>query len=834
MEYSKYQKAIFEEYINTNNNIVIEAVPGCLGISTPILMYDGSLKKVQDIKVGDKVMGLDSTPRNVLSVNNGIDDLYKIIPRKGDSFICNSKHILTLHSKIINRSMKIYKNTKHSSPIVDKELMPLYKKGKVSLENGNYSNYKLQRYSVEFKEKKLNIDPYILGLWLAEGTKQNGSLSFSICGDDIELIDFLMNLKIDDLIPKKTKEDGNCFRIDITNQKCRSNKLRNEFSRCIEGENIFIPKDYLINSRENRLQLLAGLLDGDGYLGNNCFEITTKFNQLNEDILFLCRSLGLAAYSNKKTAEIKKINFKGEYNRISISGDVSMIPNKLKRKKGKKRKQIKNVLRTGFRIEKIGKGDWYGFSVDGDNRFLLGDFTVTHNSGKTFTLLELLKRTPTYKKSIFLAFNKSIAAELKYKVPEYTDVSTIHSLGYKVLRNNVKTKFKVTEYKNWILFKGDLSKKKFKDEKEKNIYKFTISKIVDLYKMNLCKSKEDLMEIMESYSIPFGDDEVKDSLKLIEILNKYNNSYHSEFMIDFTDMLYLTVKLVDPKYYPKYDVVLCDESQDLNRVQQFIIENITKKNGRRVFVGDSKQSIYLFQGANKEIFNELKTKEKTTELPLSVSYRCAKNIVNEANKVFDVIKPFDKNIDGVVRYGDLSEVENGDFIICRNNLPLIEAWISLTLKGKKAHIMGKDFSIFLNKIIKKVSDLNKDEVEIAFEDMLNKKEESLKEKGIKNPKNNEAYNALQESISISKILSNYFGSYKEVENKINDIFSDENIGTTLCTIHKSKGLEADRVFILSVDLIPSKYAQTQQELYAEYCLKYVGITRAKKELVYLD
>jgi predicted PilT family ATPase len=139
-------------------------------------------------------------------------------------------------------------------------------------------------------------------------------------------------------------------------------------------QNKHIPDVYRINDRETRLEVLAGLIDTDGYLCFNCYEICTKYEMLKNDILYLARSLGFAAYSSQKMVKDKK------YHRIRISGEISLIPTKVKRKIGHERQQTKNVLRVGLELEEAGYGEYYGFELDKDGLYCLGDFTVTHNS----------------------------------------------------------------------------------------------------------------------------------------------------------------------------------------------------------------------------------------------------------------------------------------------------------------------------------------------------------------------------------------------------------------------------------------------------------------------
>jgi SpoVK/Ycf46/Vps4 family AAA+-type ATPase len=156
-------------------------------------------------------------------------------------------------------------------------------------------------------------------------------------------------------------------------------------------DNKHIPKLYLTSSRTDRLELLAGLIDTDGSLSEGGFEITQKSNVIAEDILFLARSLGYAAYS-QKSLKSSQNGTEGEYNRVFISGDLSEVPVRLERKKARERKQIKSVLRTGFNVEVLGVDNYYGFTLDSDHLYLTKDFTIHHNTGKTTIIAESARK----------------------------------------------------------------------------------------------------------------------------------------------------------------------------------------------------------------------------------------------------------------------------------------------------------------------------------------------------------------------------------------------------------------------------------------------------------
>lgn len=834
MEWSKYQLAIFDAYENTNKNIVVEATAGCLGKDTPILMYDGSIKPVQDIRVGDKVMGVDSTPRNVLSVSTGIDKLYKIKPVKGDSWICNSQHLLTVYDQNIARNNKVKKEENQLNPLVDYPISKILKRP-VEKTTGAKMKLQLQRTGVDFPEQELPLDPYFVGLWIVEGSKNKNDVSnFSINENDTVLINYLENFKFEGekVSVHKRKERG-CYGINVKLRKGRINPIRailKNFAK--EKGRLNIPKEYFINSQENRLNLIAGILDGDGHLdNNNCYQLITKYKEISDLVVFLCRSLGLAAYCCKKIGRIKSLNFEGEYYSISISGNTNIIPVKVERKKAKERKQIKTVLRTGFWIEEIGVGKWYGFKVDKDERFLLGDFTITHNSGKTHTLKELCNRTKEGTSCLFMAFNKSIAEELKTKLPTTVECNTFHSMGLRTLMKNFRFRMQLEENKCFSLCMElfDFRKKEYK---EKMRYYFALQELWEKIRLSLCEINErNVSALCIEYDLDYENSMIND-------LNKINERWRKDcakiqdnksFKMDFPDMLWIPYNFVDEMNFPKYQVVMLDESQDSFTLQKEILQRYIKPRGRFIAVGDSKQLIYNFMGSDLDVFNSIKRMSNTICLPLSVTYRCAKKIVEKANEVFPGTECVPTAIEGVIRSGDIFEAESGDFILCRNNYPLVATFIMLLEKGKKASIMGRDFGESLCRLLDGQERL--DDLYLLLDDKVSK----LKGKGLSEIAitNNASYVALKEKVSIIEILYKRFpGSFLALKQKIKNIFSDDKTGIILSTIHKSKGLEAKRVFFLNPELIPSKFAKTPKALYAEDCLKFVAITRAKEELVY--
>lgn len=760
-------------------------------------------------------------------------------------------------------------------------------------------------------------------------------------------------------------------------------------------------------------------------------------------------------------------------------------------------------------------------------------------AGKSFILKELAKRTPKDRRQLFMAFNKSIAEELKGKLPETAECVTYHSKGFRLLLKFFNFKPNIDENKCFKLILKHFNLIDVSEERKGQfIYAFNLQTIWDQLRTKLTPTdqfKESIKDICNEKEIDYDERMVEDLLLIkdlwIKEAKKHLNS-KSDFGLDFTDMIYLPVMMIDPLRFPKYDVVFVDEQQDSNPLQKQFILNCMKRNGRFVVCGDEKQCqpagtkillsdgnqkniediqvgdcvccydsykgyyrglslnsdyrervkkyrvlekserivdeilevtlkngmksrytyehtcyaqfdreksdntyilylmennegmyrigitklfnnascnsfglkfrmrlenckrgwilnifnskiealkeeqfcsykfsipqlvfcverasgkrdsffndqdirdiykklgsleqnareclnywgkdfdkpfsingddkriardhcfeiaacnlfpkymnmiyfdknnkrksgkysnifiknlspiseirrikeqqkvygllienyhnyvadnilthncIYHFQSSDIDVFSSFGEIKNTINLPLSITFRCAKNIVNEANKIFPGgLQTLPTANEGIVRKGTLSEAQSGDFVLCRNNLPLIQAFIKFLSEGKKCYILGTDYGDQIAKLLEDCTSLG------SLEEKLREKREKLQEKGYNNNqiKNNPSYIALEEKIKIIKLLYEKFRTFDNLKSQIKEIFKENGKGIVLSTIHKSKGLESDKVFFLNENLIPSEHATTEKALYAEKCLKFVAITRARKELIY--
>lgn len=356
----------------------------CLGKDTPVLMYDLSVKRVQDIVVGDQLMGPDGTPRNVLSTTTGTERMYWIRQDKGMDYRVNESHILSLvYPEVINHG-KNEKNLIDSGNIA-------WKVRNLSVKDYLNSGRSFKRHSkgyksfgMTFTSMALPIDPYFLGLWLGAGD----SRSLAITSFDRPVISYLKEYaKV--WKSECVSDSGSSWRMvnchELLTVMGNFHLLRKGFDSN-EGEK-HIPMEFIKTSMENRLRLLAGIIDTNGCcLKDNSFEVTFSSRKLHDDLVLLCRTLGFYV-----KCSVRVING-GYYYEAIIRGDTDRVPTLLRKNVAGTGKWTKNALCTGITVEKDVVDTYYGFTIDGDHLFCLGDFTVTHNTWLLTYMVYLLER----------------------------------------------------------------------------------------------------------------------------------------------------------------------------------------------------------------------------------------------------------------------------------------------------------------------------------------------------------------------------------------------------------------------------------------------------------
>ena len=285
------------------------------------------------------------------------------------------------------------------------------------------------------------------------------------------------------------------------------------------------------------------------------------------------------------------------------------------------------------------------------------------------------------------------------------------------------------------------------------------------------------------------------------------------------------------------DYVFIDEIQDLNRCQIKIVEKILKKDktngkiiGRLISVGDFFQGVYGFNAADDKSFEWFEKFPNTKILPLSVSFRCSKNVIKKAQEIVPDIKALDNAPDGIVRDCNvITEAQSGDFVLCRTTMPLVKLFFEFLTLHRKAIIKGSDIGVHLIELIGKINNIDK--LIKFWEKELATFRRDLMSEGILNPNEHSGYTALEDKVMTLLFLARLSDSIIDLKYKIKTIFTDEIQGICLSTVHKIKGLEANRVFIIRPDLLPLQNVKSWQYI-QEKNLEYVAYTRAKLELIF--
>jgi len=372
-----------------DRRVLLVAPTACHGKDEPILMFDGTLKMSQEINVGDILMGHDGTPRRVIETHSGITNMYKVIPDKFEPYIVSKDHLLCLY------------RTKEK-----KDGDVKYEELKVQDWDSKTKSFKHTRYlyrsnkPIDFKnDYKTKVSPYVLGSVICDCSQLHLTCTKNSQGF---LKAWEQEAKKFDL-PFKSKwnDKKNTYEFKITSDK----RVRNEFHAAVRSDLSDglrrITHNMKTMSIEDRLELAAGLLDGDGYYDpkKHSLEFTFKQKSLVEDCKFLFLSLGLhCSIVKKKLVKLKNWDEPREYYRIYVGGPVDITPSRdydmvpIPRRK--------NHFISRFKVEEIPEGDYYGWSVDGDMKYLNSDFQVIHNSGKSVIIALMVKQALERNKSI--------------------------------------------------------------------------------------------------------------------------------------------------------------------------------------------------------------------------------------------------------------------------------------------------------------------------------------------------------------------------------------------------------------------------------------------------
>ncbi len=467
-------------------------------------------------------------------------------------------------------------------------------------------------------------------------------------------------------------------------------------------------------------------------------------------------------------------------------------------------------------------------------------------SGKTTTIIESLAYVPEGASVLMLAFNASIAKELGARIEALgkrtgRDTAkiagkTFHSLGYGAIMKALNgTRPNVDAGKVRKLAKEILGATDYE------LYADFACKLVGLAKGQGIGALEPdtdsaWFDIIAHHDITLDSmaANMESGIAIARRLLSASNEAAKRGNLDFDDQLYL-VLLWGLRLWQN-DFVFIDEAQDTNPVRRALAKLALKPGGRLVAVGDRRQSIYGFTGASHDAMDLIEAEFNCAMLPLSVSYRCARNVIAKAQEIVPHIEAWDAANDGTVSTQSIKEalgtLTQTDAILCRQTAPLVCLAFKLIASGRGCAILGRDIAKGLTSLVEKQKAKGIDALIEKLSDYREREIARFMAKG-EEQKADSVADKVDCIMTVIGALPETARTVPELVRKIESLFSDDNGVLTLSTIHKAKGKEWHNVAILEPGLMPSKWARQDWQYLQEKNLQYVAYTRAKENLIFL-
>lgn len=453
-------------------------------------------------------------------------------------------------------------------------------------------------------------------------------------------------------------------------------------------------------------------------------------------------------------------------------------------------------------------------------------------TGKTTTILEGISYAPE-EKILLAAFNKKIAEELKLKLRNpKAEAKTLHSIGFGfVLRN-------------WSGVQLD-------DDRGERLARQALGPqapdmMVNLVKRlaakgkNMCPFPTEGQMTDIAYAFDLDPDEqweddgwtveaiVIGAMKAMELA-----ATSRDRTIDFDDMIFIPVR--NKWVRGRYDLVVIDEAQDMNAAQLLLARGVCKPTGRIFVVGDDRQAIYGFRGADSNSIDRLKTELKADELGLTITYRCPRKVVAHAQNLVPDYQAAPSAPEGEIASVDFEKlhemVDRGNFVLSRKNAPLAKVCLRLLRHGKRAMIEGKDLGNGLISITKKVKGKSIPDFLARLTKWEERQTVRLRATGKKSAE--AKIELVRDQAETLRALAEGMAGLQELQTRINSLFTETPGGKAdyvICSsVHKSKGLESDTVFVLAETLYPGGRRDLEEQN-----IEYVAVTRAKRKMVWVN
>jgi DNA helicase-2/ATP-dependent DNA helicase PcrA len=463
-------------------------------------------------------------------------------------------------------------------------------------------------------------------------------------------------------------------------------------------------------------------------------------------------------------------------------------------------------------------------------------------TGKTTTIIEGAQRAPETR-ILLAAFNKSIQKELEARIKSpNVEAKTLHGLGFSFLRRSWP-KVRVSEH-------GEREQRLAMRACGRRAPEEAIRLVGQIHTkareiLALDATSDAIMDLMVDFNL-MPDDELESegcraewiarkAAEAIELAADRDILGEDSFEIDFADMIFLP--LWHGMVRPTYDLVIVDEAQDMTSSQLQLAIQTCRKGGRIAIVGDDRQAIYGFRGADSKSLDRLKGILDASELGLTTTYRCPKRVVEIASRYVPDFRAADSAPEGIVeRHTRDMMIESAgpsDFILSRTNAPLIKICLAILRQNKRAIVRGRDLGKGIKSLVsrQKASDLP------ALLGLLVEWKHREYKKASRLPEKKMAarLDYVDDQYAVVESLADDCDSLSDLKAKLDDLFSDNNVdNSVICsTVHKSKGLESSNVFLLE-DTFFRRKPKDEDEQHEEENIMYVAVTRSKERLVYVS
>lgn len=458
--------------------------------------------------------------------------------------------------------------------------------------------------------------------------------------------------------------------------------------------------------------------------------------------------------------------------------------------------------------------------------------TARAGTGKTTTILEAITRAPE-EKVLVCAFNKEIQTELEKRLHRRgAEAKTLNALGYRFVREHLKSCTLDTIARAKQLQAACLPRSLPWELKKR---------VTDIaYKVREIAPHTDDVKSVVEVAVRFdlinagGDDAIELCRYALDCVRyACSPEGYSAGVIDFADQIFLPLRCEWVRAI--YDMVVVDEAQDMSEAQLELAQGACKLSGRMVLVGDDRQAIYGFRGAATDALDTLKMALGAAELKLTVTYRCPKSVVALAQQIVPDFTAHEGAPEGAVldvEASDIYSAEPGDFIVSRTNAPLAKLCLGLLARGTRARIRGRDIGVGIRKLITASKARDVEGLLSWLSDYSEREQAKLarcvREGSMTEGQAESKGEDVHDTCELIRALAQETESFAAVEARCDELFTDTTgPAVVLSTTHKIKGLEADRVWMLTETYAPRAMCSETTE---GANLRYVAITRAKQTL----